>query len=157
MDILTQRRRLEKTLTSLGTDTMLQPGAVGTWSVKDLLAHLTAWEGLFLHWYTCGGKGCTPVTSPVGMSRTAIDALNQQIYTHNQHRHLEEILTELHAFYEQIMAVIEGIPETDMFTPGRFAWTGSLTLADYIAGNTCNHYAWGNRQVKKWIKAHSCG
>lgn len=22
--------------------------------------------------------------------------------------------------------------------------------ADYIAGNTCNHYAWANGQFKKW-------
>ncbi len=39
------------------------------------------------------------------------------------------------------MAVIETIPEEDIFIQGRFHWIGGLTLADYIAGNTCNHYA----------------
>lgn len=157
MDILTQRRRLEKTLASLGTDTILQPGAVGTWSVKDLLAHLTAWERLLLDWYTCGLENRTSAIAPVGMFRSAIHAINQQIYTRNLNRPLDDILVDFHTSYQQILSVIEVIPEADMFTPGRIAWTGSLTLADYIAGNTCNHYAWANRQVKKWIKAHSCG
>lgn len=154
-DILTQHRRLEKTFSSLSADAMLQPGAVGTWSVKDLLAHLTAWEGLFLDWYACGVKGTSPSVSPVGMSRIAMHALNQHIYAQNQPRPLEDILADFHASYRQILSVIEAIPEADMFTPGRFSWTGKLTLADYIAGNTCNHDAWANTKIRKWAKDYS--
>jgi hypothetical protein len=152
IDIQTQHRRLEKTLASLSEEAMLQPGAVGSWSVKDVLAHLTAWEQLFLDWYNCGLKGDELVISPVGMSRAAMDALNQQIYANNQARPLDGILAEFHASYQQILTLIETIPEADMFTPGRFAWTGKLTLADYIAGNTCSHYAWANSKIRKWAR-----
>lgn len=151
-DIHTERIRLESNLSTLSAEEMSQPGVTGTWSVKDVLAHLVAWERLFIEWYQTGVEGCSPSTLPVSMSQGAINSLNLQIYERNQSRSLDEILAEFHASYQQILAVIEEIPESDMFAHGRFDWTGKLTLADYIAGNTCNHYAWAKSQIRKWVK-----
>jgi len=151
-DIYTERRRLEKTLSTLGAAEMVREGAVGTWSVKDVLAHLAAWEKLFLAWYQAGVQGSAAGTLPVGMGKRAIDALNQEIYAQNQERSLEEVWAEFQASYQQILAVIEAIPEGDMFGRGRFNWTGNLSLVDYIAGNTCSHYAWARLQISKWVK-----
>lgn len=151
-DIHTERRRLEKNLSPLSVEDMLQPGITGAWSVKDILAHLVAWEKLFMEWYQTGVQGGSFIIEPVGMCQTAMDALNQQIYEANQWRSLDEIIAEFHASYQQVVAIIEGISEGDMFVHGRFTWTGKLTLADYIAGNTCSHYAWANSQIRKWGK-----
>lgn len=151
-DILTERRRLERYLSALSAKDMLKPGVTGVWSVKDILAHLAAWEKLFCEWYQAGIQGGSSATTPVGMCQGAIDALNQQIYEQNRRRALEDILAEFHASYQQVIHLIEGIPEGDMFAHGRFSWTGKLSLADYITGNTCNHYAWAKFQVRKWAK-----
>jgi len=94
VDIHTERSRLEKTLATLGAAEMVQPGAVGTWSVKDVLAHLAAWEGFFLAWYQAGLQGSSPATLPVGMGKRAIDTLNHEIYAQNQGRSLDAILAE---------------------------------------------------------------
>ena len=150
-EIHSERRRLEKYLSALSAEEMIQPGVTGTWSVKDILAHLVAWERLFLDWYHAGVQGCTPTIVPVGMNQRAINALNQQIFEKNQWRSLDDILAEFHISYQQIVTVIEEIPEGDMFVRGRYNWTGMLTLADYIAGNTCNHYAWAKSQIRKWV------
>ena len=151
-DIHTERMRLERNLSTLSAEEMSQPGVTGTWSVKDILAHLVAWERLLLEWYQAGLKGYSASTLPVGMSHNAISILNQEIYDSNRSRSLDEILAEFHASYQQMLAVIQEIPESDMFVHGRFDWTGKLTLADYIAGNTCNHYAWAKSQIRKWMK-----
>ena len=151
-DIRTERRRLEKNLSILSAEEMIRPGVTGAWSVKDILAHLVSWEKLFLDWYSTGLQGSTPRITPVGMSQKRMDALNQQIYEKNRGRGLDDVLAEFHASHREIMAVIESIPEEDMFVHGRFAWTGTLTLADYIAGNTCNHYAWAKSQLRTWAK-----
>ena len=151
-DIHTERRRLEKNLSVLSAEDMIQPGITGTWSVKDILAHLVAWERLFLDWYSTGVHAGTSDTTPVGMSQKSIDALNQQIYKKNKWRSLDDILAEFHTSYQEIMTIIEAIPEVEMFVHGRFPWTGTLTLADYIAGNTCNHYAWAKSQIRKRAK-----
>ena len=151
-DIHTERRRLEKNLAALSAEDMIQSGVTGTWSVKDILAHLIAWERLFLDWYHTGIQGCSSAVPPVGMSQKSIDTLNQQIYEVNQWRSLDDIIAEFQASYQQIVTVIETIPEEDMFIQGRFQWTGELTLADYIAGNTCSHYAWAKSQIRKRAK-----
>lgn len=151
-DIHAERRRLEKNLSPLSAEDMLQPRVTGAWSVKDILAHLVAWEMLLMEWYQAGIQGSSSEIEPVGMCQTAMDALNQHIYEVNQWRSLDEVLAEFHASYQQVVTVIEGIPEGDMFVRRRFTWTGKLTLADYIAGNTCNHYAWANLQIRKWVK-----
>ena len=55
----TERRRLEQNLAQLSENDMLQPGVVGEWSVKDIVAHLTDWEQRFLDWYTARkSNGC---------------------------------------------------------------------------------------------------
>jgi hypothetical protein len=151
-DITTGRRQLEKNLSALSEEDMTQPGVTGTWSVKDILAHLVAWEKLLLDWYRAGIQGYSPTIIPVGMRQKAIDALNQEIYEQNRKRNLDEVIAEFRTSYQQILTTLEGIPEEDLFIRGRYEWTGELTLADYIAGNTCNHYAWAKAQIRKWIK-----
>jgi hypothetical protein len=151
-DIQAQRRQLEKNLDALTPAERVAPGVVGEWSVKDLLAHLAAWEGLLLSWYDAGRAGRLPAIAPVGMSRAAIAELNQQIYIQNRSRPLEAVQAEFHRSFEQVWAVLQAIPEEEMFTAGRFAWTGRLSLADYIAGNTCSHYHWAKIQIRKRFK-----
>ena len=119
-DIYTERRRLEKNLSVLSPEDMIQPGVTGTWSVKDILGHLVAWERLFLNWYSTGIQAGISDTMPVGMSQKRIDTLNQQIYEKNRARSLEDILAEFHSTYQETISLIESIPEEDIFTPGRF-------------------------------------
>jgi hypothetical protein len=148
-DIQVQRRRLQKSLDRLTRSEMLAPGVVGEWSVKDLLAHLTAWEKLFLSWYAAGLQGTVTAIVPVGMSKKDMDELNQQIYEENQARSLDEIQAEFVASYQRLWVTLQAMPEDEIFDNSRYTWTGRLTIADYIAGNTCNHYRWAKTQIKK--------
>jgi hypothetical protein len=151
-DIHTERRRLESNLSALSAEEMIRPGITGSWSVKDILAHLVAWEQLFIDWYQAGLQGGASSTTPVGMCQNAINDINQRIYEQNKSRTLDDVLVEFHASFQQIITIIEGISEREIFAHGRFSWTGKLTLSDYIAGNTCNHYAWAKLQIRKWAK-----
>lgn len=151
--IQVEHRRLEKCLASVSRKEMVKRGVVGIWSVKDVLAHLTAWEQLLLSWYDAGLRGKMPSRPvPVGMSRNAIDALNQDIFEQNQKRPLASVFVEFQSSYQQVLAMVQIVPEEDMFEPGRYSWTGQLILADYIASNTCNHYLWAKTQIQKWMK-----
>lgn len=151
-DILTARRRLEKILNGLSDTELTRPGVIGEWSVKDVLAHLTAWEQLFLSWYNPGLGGKSPQITPVGMSRKAMDAFNQEVFLQNRDRPFDEILAEFRTSYQQVLAAVQAAAEEDLFTAGRFAWTGKLALVDYVAGNTCNHYDWARGKIREWLK-----
>ena len=139
-DIKEQRRRLENSFKDLIDADMVKSEKPNEWSVKDILAHVTAWEKNFLKWYETGLRGEKQVMPEWGKPGI-IDAINQQIYEINKNRTLGEVLTEFGTSYEIILKTVEEIPEDDMFVPARYDWLGKNTLADYIIGNTSEHYA----------------
>jgi len=148
---------LENNLSNLSNPEMLLPGVTGARSVKEIMAHLTAWEQLFIEWYFAGKQGKSPETPAVGMSKKMIDAINQQIFENNESKTLDEIVETFHSSFRQIIAIIESIPQEEMFSHNTYSWTGKWTLADYIAGNTRNHYAWAKYQIKNWIDRRTDG
>jgi len=94
------------------------------------------------------------IVNSVGMQylwAPVLSVLNEAIFECNRDRPLEEVVADFTASFLQIQAAIQDISEEDLFAHDRFPWTGNLTLADYAAGNTCNHYAWANAQIRKWI------
>ena len=148
-NIRVERRRLENNLAALSKDEMTQPGVVGEWSVKDLLAHLVDWEQRFLGWYEAGLRGEVPETPAPGLTWGQLHILNRQIFEKHRHRSLDDVLAEFHVSYQQTLATVQTISEEDMFAPGRYAWTEGETLAGYIAANTGNHYRWAKTRLRK--------
>jgi len=151
-DIQVQRRQLEKNLAGISSANKVLPGVCGEWSIKDILAHLAAWEQLFLGWYQAGLRGETPQIPAPGITEKNFHQLNQQIFEKNRILSLEDVEAEFTASYQQILALVQKLPEDDIFLPGRYAWTGKHRLADYIAPNTCSHYYWAKTLIRKWLK-----
>lgn len=150
--IIAERRRLEKNLAILSSTDLLAEGAVGEWSLKDVLAHLTTWEQRFLAFYEAGLRGeIYPSRYPAWASGKAGHALNREIYETNRDRNLEDVLEEFHASYLKILATVQNISEEELFTPDQYAWTGRRPLADFVAGVTCNHYYWAKLQIRKYL------
>ena len=54
-----ERGALETLLEPLTPEEMTDPGVVGEWSVKDVLAHLIEWEQMVLGWHATGLRGDT--------------------------------------------------------------------------------------------------
>lgn len=50
-----ERGALEAQLAQLSDEQNTMPGVVGDWPVKDVLAHLVAWEQMCLGWYEADG------------------------------------------------------------------------------------------------------
>jgi hypothetical protein len=151
-DIRVQRARLEKNLAALSPEDMVQPGIVGDWSAKDVLAHLLDWEQRFIGWYQAGLRGERPETPAPGLTWRQLDLLNQRIYEKYKDLPLEQVQEQSEASYQQILKLLEGVSEEDLFEPGRYAWLEDDRLVDWAAANTCNHYYWAKTQLRKGIK-----
>ena len=98
------------------------------WSVKDILAHLTAWEGMMRGWHETGLRGEKPVIPADGYTWAQLPALNARILKQFHNRSLARVLSDYRASYAATLALIETLSEADLFTRGRFTWTGSTTL-----------------------------
>jgi hypothetical protein len=147
-DIEVERRRLENNLAELTALEMTQPGVVGAWTVKDVLAHLAAWEQFFVGWYEEGLRGEMPATP---QNANDIHALNRDIYERHKNTPLDDVLNDFHTSYQQTLAIIQSIPEENIFA--HLPWTGRWILGDFITANTCNHYHWAKTQIRNWRKS----
>lgn len=148
-DIRVQRRRLEAVLGELNEEEQIQPGIVGDWSAKDVMAHLADWEQRFMGWYATGRRGETPEIPAPGMTWRQMDLLNQQIFEKYKDLPLDVVKGTFTASYQQILALIESLPEEELFDGSCYGWLNGEVMAGWAAANTSNHYYWAKTQIQK--------
>jgi hypothetical protein len=150
----TERSRLEQNLARLTQEEMLQPGVVGEWSVKDVLAHLGDWIARMSVWVEAARRGETVYCPDPDFTWKQIDRLNQHIYEAHRDQPLNEVLAYFRATFNQFISMVEAMPEEEMFERGRFAFVGNRPLYDWI-GLYAAHDLWGKRKIRVWLKTRA--
>jgi len=148
-----ERKTLEQFLAGLSPAQMTQPGLVGEWSAKDVLAHLLEWQNMVLNWYLAGVKGKVPVTPSEDLNWGQLPQLNQRIYEKHFSRPLTDIEKEFRSSCRKTLNTIQTISEADLFTRGRYTWTRNNTLGSFFTSCTSSHYHWARTAMKKGLKA----
>lgn len=144
---LTERKKLEDKISGLTPDELIFPGTMGNWSVKDILQHLVDWEQRWIGWYEAGKRGEDVQTPAPGYNWRQLGSLNEATRQKHLNRPLDEVLADFHASYQQILPIIEQIPEEEMLQTGLYPWTGRQPLIDWINGNTGEHYQWAANMI----------
>ena len=104
---------------------MTEPGALGKWSVKDILAHILVHEQRMLQWMTQRLRGDYPVLpEPYAMPNAELDILNEHIYQDNQHRSLDDILRDLHRTHAEALRLVKTASEEDILDPRQLSTAG---------------------------------
>jgi hypothetical protein len=145
----TERRRLEQNLATLSPAEMTRSGVVGTWSLKDVLAHLADWEAHMLTWVTDARNG-KRVTTP-GLGK-ALDEFNEHLYALHKDRSLEEVLVFFHTTHAQFMKMVEDMPEDEILTRSRYPFTGNASIYGWLTAYA-NHDKWGKTLLRKWQRS----
>lgn len=143
----TERAILERKIAGLTPAELEYPGTMGEWSVKDILQHLVDWEQRWISWYEGGRRGEAIVTPEPGYNWRQMGQLNEKSRLMHKDRPLDEVISDFHASYQQILRVIEKIPEEEMLALKVYPWTRKLPLIAWIAGNTCEHYHWAIQMI----------
>lgn len=133
-----ERAALEAALEGLSEAEMLRPVLDGGWSVKDVLAHIVAWEQLMIGWVEASLRGERP-ERPV-TSDNWVDQLNARFYEENRERPLADVLDEFHRSGAEARQTAESLSEEELFDPERFPWREGSALFTMVAANTCWHY-----------------
>jgi len=137
---------------SMPENLVSKPGACEEASAKDMLAHLHAWHKLYLNWYEEGMAGEKPEMPAPGFTWKMTPELNAEIDAEYKDVPLNEILSLLKSTHAQLMKIIEGHSDEELFTKKRYAWTGSTSLGSYTVSATSSHYAWALKHIRKFIK-----
>ena len=154
--IRTTRELLEKKITRLTREQMVWPGSMDNWSVKDILAHLVDWEQRFIGWYRAGLQGEVPETPAPGMTWRELPALNQEGYQQHRDEPLEYVLDWFEKSYHEMLGLVEGMQEQEIFQAKHYRWTGNSSLLPWIAANTSSHYNWARRNIRTTVIQREC-
>ena len=125
---------------------------IETWTVKDILAHITAWEQMCLSWYQAGLRDEVPPMPAEGFNWRQIPDLNQQVYKKHRLDSIDDVLESFQVSYREILEVIQGISEEEMFTPQRYRWTRKNAMGTYFVSATSSHYNWARKEIKQYLK-----
>jgi hypothetical protein len=134
-------RQWEAFLDQIGEARMDQGGVNGSWSIKDIVAHLTSWERGNVTRLQAA-QGGEPEPPPLWPAHLQIeDDINAWIYEANRGRLVREVLDETHHVYQQLLAVIEGLPDDvriERIEPAYYlVWVDDTR---FIAGEFFHHF-----------------
>ena len=140
-------------LQSIPSERQTEPGVWGDdWTIKDLLAHLTEWEQMFLGWFRSGLEGKTFQMPAEGFKYNQVPELNQQIWRQHRDEPLEVVVGRFHDSYQEILGLARGLSEEELLEPGHFPWTKKYPLTTYLGPNTDSHYRTAKKIIKRWLR-----
>ncbi len=143
----TARHDWEAILGVIPESRMAEPGVVGQWSLKDLIAHIT--------WYEREMIGVIQQRALTGSDlwNKTTDERNAVIYEENKDRSLEDVRDEARRVYAQLYAALECLTDDDLNDPSRFAEMLPDWLPWHIfAQNTYEHYDHHTGDVYAWLE-----
>lgn len=135
-------------LSEVGEARMEEPGVAGDWSVKDIIAHIAAWEGRVLARMESEATG-----TPLEMTSWEMDKMNEEFYSRARDRSLKDVLADSRTSHERFMAFIQSLSEEDLFEGGRFKWTQGNPFYHWVEGNTYEHYDEHAASIREWLRA----
>jgi hypothetical protein len=104
-------RQWQALLAEIDPACMEQPGVNGDWSMKDMVAHLTGWNQRLVAHLQTAQRGEPEPPPPWPAHLQAEDDINAWLYETNRHRSLPEVLDESQQQFQQLLALIEDLPE----------------------------------------------
>jgi uncharacterized protein (TIGR03083 family) len=142
-----ERRQLEELLATLSPEQMLRPGTCGEWSIRDVLAHISAWERRMLAWTGSHLRGEPPdVPLPWDVER-----MNAEAHALGRDRPLADVLEEFRRSYRESLALAESLNEAQLQTVYAETWPmGALWTG--VAANMNWHYKEHRADIEKWLK-----
>lgn len=123
---------------------LIEPGVVGDWSVKDILAHVTTWEEEALKHLPLIIAGGRP---PRYVKYGGIDAFNAQMSEQKRDLSLADVRRQLDETHRHLVDFIQNAPE------GQFA--RETRARRRLRLDTYGHYLLHIRAIREWREQRS--
>ena len=142
--------RLELLLAQLSVAEMNQPGAVGVWSVKDVLAHLAFWNRYAMNVLHSIARGETPELG----ADDETERNNASVVAQYYQRPLAAVIADWQQAREDLLDAIEDLDDEALNNPNYFPWSAGRSLLDRIGGNSFEHEQEHIEQIRAWMNEH---
>lgn len=125
---------------------LLEPGVIKTWSVRDIIVHVTTWEEEALKHLPGILAGRRPPRYSVTYG--GIDAFNALMSARKKDVPLDEVKRQQAAAHRRVLALIERTPEKELASGTRFRNRLRLDTYGHYAGHTAAILRWRNRRAR---------
>ena len=150
-----EREAWEALLAEVGEARMTEPGTVGDWSFKDLVAHLFAWEEREMGRFEAALAGRPDPAPPWPADLAGDDPINEWIRADNAARPLAEVVGTSRDVFARLAAVARSLPESELNDPGRFPWANGIALGPSLVDGRYFEHLHGEHEadVRRWLGA----
>jgi uncharacterized damage-inducible protein DinB len=151
-NIQTERAAWETLIEQIDQERLTSPGVAGSWSVKDIIAHIT--------WFEREMVSLVKAHALVGSElwNLPTDERNAAIYEEIRGASLDRVLEDSAQVHQQILELLPTLSDKDLTNPESFPdmppdWQPWLIIAQ----NTYEHYQQHIPDLEKWIAASGSG
>jgi hypothetical protein len=148
----TGREEIMGLIEGLSSEEMEAPGVVDLWSVKDILLHLSLWEGELVKLLWQAKQGQQPTSAQLSMLLSSEDEINARWQQMGAKRSLDQVLQDFHAVRSQTRKRVEAFTDEDLANPKRYSWLGGKALWEWIEGDSFGHEAEHAAQIRAWLE-----
>ena len=116
---------------------------LGTWSVRDIAAHIAGWHREMVPVLERLSRGERPLAP--GVSYDDVDGWNERFAAARRGTAVADVLLELDETHEAFMKAAAAVP-AERYQLGKTAWK-------IVDGNSAHHYREHGEQVRAWRTA----
>jgi hypothetical protein len=131
-----ERTYWESIVAEVGEERMNVPGAMGEWTFKDTVAHLTTWWRRDVARLAAAQRGERPPDHP---PQDEVAVINEWIYLTNRDRPLRDVLDDANAVWQQLEDGLNATSEQELFDAERFEWLDRRALGPSMVDDFVLH------------------
>ena len=131
---------IKESCTGLSHAQLMEPGVMGNWSVRDILAHVTTWEDEALKYLPVILQGGRPPRYSTKYG--GIDAFNAHMTEQKRGLSLSDVLRQLDETHGRLIGYVESAPEEQ--------FAGETRFRRRLRADTYSHYPKHAKAILKW-------
>ena len=149
---------MEAVLAGLEADDLEQPGVVGEWSLRDVLAHFAGYERYVAAEVIAALEDREATNNELyggEEAPTAEDDLNDDtsnawVVGHARLQPLQAVLDEFSGSHHHLVEAVERCSDPDFEDPTRFAFCNGRSLASVMPNQCWAHYEQHLPDIRRW-------
>jgi hypothetical protein len=147
----TERAQWNALLAQVGPQRMEIPGVEGTWSVKELVAHMTWYEQAVV-------DGARQITSTGTFTRAndglGMDERNTRVAAESRARSVDDVLAAANDVFDQMLKVIAACPDDLLNNAKLLGLPDDVPPWMRVANNSYLHYQQHAQSIQVWLAQH---
>ena len=145
-----EREKLMEAIDGLSDEALQEVGAVGEWSVKDVLVHISMWEAEMDRILWQAAQGQKPTT--MHFRQISVDETNAAWQKLGAERSWEQVMDDFWAVRKQTIKRLEAFSDEDLNNLQRYPWQSGKPLWEWVENDSYGHENEHRLQIEEWRK-----